>query len=62
MCREVYEATNAQLDAWFDIVDEASVQPVVYAAARRWLVVDWSKGVRVRLTDAGRQEVRKALS
>ena len=63
MCREVYEATSAQPDAWCEIVDGASMpKPVVYAAARRWLVVDWSKGVRVRLTDEGRREVRKALS
>jgi hypothetical protein len=62
MCREVYEATNAQPDAWCDIDDEVSIRVLVaYAAVRRWLVVDWSKD-RVRLTDEGRQEVRKTLS
>jgi len=63
MCRDVYEATNAQPNEWYTIIDEASMRaPLVFAVARRWLVVDWSKGVRVRLTNAGRWEVRKSLS
>ena len=64
ICREVYEATNAQPDEWAQIADygESMHAPVVYAVGRRWLIVDRSRVVRVKLTDEGRREVRKTLS
>jgi len=61
MCREVYEATNAQPDAWCDIDDEVSMRVLVaYAAVRKWLIVDWSKD-RVRLTDEDGNTAAKSL-
>ena len=64
ICREVYEATNAQPNEWAQIADyeESMRAPMVYAVVRRWLIVDWSRVVRVKLTDEGRREVRKTLS
>ena len=64
ICREVYEATNAQPNEWAQIADyEGSMHaPMAYAVVRRWLIVDRSRGVRVKLTDEGRREVRKTLS
>ena len=58
------EATNAKPDEWAQIADyeESMRAPVLYAVVRRWLIVDRSSAVRVKLTDEGRREVRKTLS
>ena len=64
MCKNVYEYTNGQSNEWKTIGGGASMRrAMIYAVARGWLLVDSRifRG-RVRLTDEGRREVRKALS
>jgi hypothetical protein len=57
---DVYESTNGQLNKWRNIGGGASMRrALIYAVARGWLTVDWSKGLRVSLTDEGRRLARK---
>jgi len=63
ICRDVYESTDGQPNKWRNIGGEASMRrALMYAVVRGWLTADWTRGIRVSLTDEGRREVHKGLS
>ena len=62
MCRELYEFTDGQHNKWRRIVGgDLMHRGMLFAIGCGWLKAD-SEGIRIGLTDEGRQEVRKTLS
>lgn len=62
MCRELYEFTDGQPNKWRRIVGgDLMHRAMLLAIGCGWLEVD-SEGIRIALTEKGRQEVRKSLS
>ena len=62
LCRELYEFTDGQPNKSRRIVGgDLTHRAMLFAIGCGWLKVD-SEGIRIGLTDEGRQEVRKALS
>ncbi len=62
VCRELYELTDGHPHKWRRIVGgDLGHRAVLFAVGRGWLEVD-SEGIRIGLTEEGRQEVRKTLS
>jgi hypothetical protein len=62
MCRELYEFTDGQPNKSRRIVGGDQMhRAILFAIGCGWLKVD-SQGMRIGLTDDGRQEVRKMLS
>jgi hypothetical protein len=60
MCRELYEFTDGQPNKSRRIVG-GDQRAILFAIGCGWLKVE-SEGMRIGLTDEGRQEVRKMLS
>ena len=60
MCRELYELTDGQNKSRRTVGGDLTHRAMLLAIGCGWLKVD-SEGIRIGLTDEGRQEVRKAL-
>jgi len=62
MCRELYEFTDGQPNKSRRIVGgDRMHRAILFAIGCGWLKVD-NEGMRIGLTDEGRQQVRKMLS